>query len=218
MPKFIPDRSTFDHPEHFDDEIRDYRTSSRYRPTPLEQALYEMAGHQCTICKAPWLEIHHIVELADDGETAFDNLIVLCPNCHTRVHQDGVPSRDELRHYKLKQEVAYELPVLARLSPDEWNFIEEVAARPASDQISYAVRRSAGIDTQDHVDPGLEFRRHIGLLTLQESGMVTVEEDLRVGLANGTHTQVTLSARCTGKGVRWIRYLVTTGRLANRSS
>jgi len=69
MGKPLIDRSSYDHPEHFDDVIREYRTSERYLPTPLEHLLYEMAGHRCTICSAPWLEVHHIEELADDGAT-----------------------------------------------------------------------------------------------------------------------------------------------------
>ena len=86
MTQPLLDRNSYDHPEHFDDDIRTYRTSERYVPTPLEHHLFELASHRCTICHAPWLEIHHIDELSEDGKTEYDNLIVLCPNCHTRVH------------------------------------------------------------------------------------------------------------------------------------
>ena len=129
------ERSVFDHPEHYDDVIREYRTSRRYVPTPLENLLYELAGHRCTICNAPWMEIHHINELGEGGETTYDNLIVLCPNCHTRVHAQGVPSRDELRHYKMKQEVAYELPILSRLGESERALIAEALALDAAELV-----------------------------------------------------------------------------------
>lgn len=83
MTRPLIDRQSLDHPEHFDDEIREYKSNARYKPTALEQLLFEMAGHRCTICDAPWLEINHITELAEGGKTEYDNLIVLCPNCHT---------------------------------------------------------------------------------------------------------------------------------------
>ena len=74
--KPLLDRSAYDHPEHFDDEVRAFRTSERYVPTPLEALLFELAGHRCTICAAPWLEIHHIDELGDGGKTEYQNLVV----------------------------------------------------------------------------------------------------------------------------------------------
>jgi hypothetical protein len=34
----------------------------------------------------PYLEVHHKVRLADDGEDTVENAIALCPNCHRREH------------------------------------------------------------------------------------------------------------------------------------
>ena len=84
MGKPLIDRTLYDHPEHFDDLIREYISSNRYIPTPLEDLLFEQCGHRCTICNAPLCEIHHIEFLEEGGITEYDNLIVLCPNCHTR--------------------------------------------------------------------------------------------------------------------------------------
>jgi len=34
----------------------------------------------------PFLEVHHLVRLADDGPDTPENVAALCPNCHRRVH------------------------------------------------------------------------------------------------------------------------------------
>ncbi|MDO6620228.1 HNH endonuclease [Pseudomonadota bacterium] len=34
----------------------------------------------------PYLEVHHIVRLADGGDDTVDNAIALCPNCHRKKH------------------------------------------------------------------------------------------------------------------------------------
>lgn len=38
----------------------------------------------------PYLEVHHIKQLAHDGEDTVENAIALCPNCHRESHY-GVP-------------------------------------------------------------------------------------------------------------------------------
>ena len=40
-------------------------------------------------------EIHHIKPLSEDGDNLSSNLILLCPNCHKKVHA-GVISREQL--------------------------------------------------------------------------------------------------------------------------
>jgi predicted HNH restriction endonuclease len=34
----------------------------------------------------PFLEVHHIIRLADGGEDKVDNTIAVCPNCHRELH------------------------------------------------------------------------------------------------------------------------------------
>lgn len=34
----------------------------------------------------PFLEVHHIKELANGGSDSLDNVIALCPNCHRKIH------------------------------------------------------------------------------------------------------------------------------------
>ena len=34
----------------------------------------------------PYLEVHHKIQLSDDGEDTVENAIALCPNCHRKLH------------------------------------------------------------------------------------------------------------------------------------
>jgi 5-methylcytosine-specific restriction enzyme A len=34
----------------------------------------------------PYLEVHHRVQLAADGDDTVENAMALCPNCHRRQH------------------------------------------------------------------------------------------------------------------------------------
>ena len=204
-------RDQYGPPEHFDDEIRAYRSSTRYIPTPLENLLFELAGHRCTLCHAPWLEIHHIEELSDGGKTEYENLIVLCPNCHTRVHADGIPSKEELRHYKIKQEISHELPVLSRLTTDERAFVQEIAKKSPQDQMVFSKRIHRDIEANTQ-DEAIEImKREIGYFHLQESGMVAI--DLENVVTRGKAVLVALRIRITGKGTKWLRYLNKTNRV-----
>lgn len=67
----------------------------------IQRAVLIEAGHQCAIsaCRHPRVEIHHIVPWAKCKKHEYHNLIALCPNCHTRVH-DGEIDRKSLIKYK----------------------------------------------------------------------------------------------------------------------
>lgn len=62
----------------------------------VAEVLFRAKGH-CEKCKkpapflrdsdsTPYLEVHHIVRLADGGDDTVENAIALCPNCHRKVH------------------------------------------------------------------------------------------------------------------------------------
>ncbi len=65
-------------------------------PDVVAERLFLAAGH-CEKCgkeapfkrkrdDTPFLEVHHIVPLAEDGDDTVENCIALCPNCHREEH------------------------------------------------------------------------------------------------------------------------------------
>lgn len=48
---------------------------------------------------SPFLEVHHLTRLADDGPDTPENVAALCPNCHRRAHHgvDRVEFNDQIR-------------------------------------------------------------------------------------------------------------------------
>jgi hypothetical protein len=69
-------RSGKDHPNY-----KEEMTTSNYRPRAL--AIYE---NKCVFCsETEVLEVHHIDENRDNNE--LDNLIVVCPTHHTKIHR-----------------------------------------------------------------------------------------------------------------------------------
>ncbi|MFD0363477.1 zinc-ribbon domain-containing protein [Nocardia sp. GCM10030253] len=70
-------------------------------PRPLRRALLVEAGHRCAIttCRSTPVDFAHIVPWSRVREHAFDNMIVLCPNCHRRFDQ-GEIDRESMRQYK----------------------------------------------------------------------------------------------------------------------
>ena len=70
-------------------------------PTELKRTILVEAGHRCAIptCRHPTTEIAHIEPWRKVKEHKYENLIALCPNCHTRAEK-GEIDRKSLRIYK----------------------------------------------------------------------------------------------------------------------
>lgn len=70
-------------------------------PKALERDVLLESGHRCAIptCRQTAMQIHHIVPWEKCHKHEFDNLIVLCPNCHTRAH-NGEIDRKSITLYK----------------------------------------------------------------------------------------------------------------------
>ncbi|MDH2387631.1 HNH endonuclease [Streptomyces sp. HNM0663] len=75
-------------------------------PTGLRRAVLVEAGHRCAIptCRQVPVEIAHITPWAKTKEHKFDNLIALCPTCHTR-YDRGEMDRKSMLQYKQNLEV-----------------------------------------------------------------------------------------------------------------
>lgn len=54
-------------------------------------AVLEDASNKCEYCAEKYhLHVHHIIGLADGGSNAKNNLVVLCPTCHSAAHGGGI--------------------------------------------------------------------------------------------------------------------------------
>ena len=81
------------------------RLVSDFRRCPRVVALVlEAAAGRCELCGcdapferadgSPFLEVHHVVTLAEGGRDMADNAVALCPNCHRLMHYAGDEARD----------------------------------------------------------------------------------------------------------------------------
>ena len=78
-------------------------TSTSYQRNPAVKAYtLKRADGVCELCEQdapfknkngkPYLEVHHIQQLADKGDDIIENTVALCPNCHRKMHSLGLES------------------------------------------------------------------------------------------------------------------------------
>jgi HNH endonuclease len=70
-------------------------------PASLARAVLVETGHRCAIptCRQTPVELAHIVAWEKAREHTFDNLIALCPTCHTRYDRKEI-DRQSMLQYK----------------------------------------------------------------------------------------------------------------------
>jgi hypothetical protein len=71
-------------------------TTIRERLADVKAWVIDNASGTCEGCNSPapfrtdqgipYLEVHHVVSLADGGSDSVENTVALCPNCHRRLH------------------------------------------------------------------------------------------------------------------------------------
>jgi len=64
----------------------------------LHESGYKCSNPACRMVLT--LDIHHIEYIADGGGDSQDNLLALCPNCHSLHHKGHIP-RESLRAWKV---------------------------------------------------------------------------------------------------------------------
>ncbi len=71
-------------------------------PSDLKRSVFVEAGHRCAIprCLKHPVDIHHIVPYEKCKNHSFDNLIVLCTQCHARFHRTKEIDIKSLKKYK----------------------------------------------------------------------------------------------------------------------
>ena len=72
---------------------------SRYIKKKVRNIVDKESGFKCAWCGIVLRERHHISEYAAGGDNSADNLILLCPNCHTDTHNGSI-SREDLEQRK----------------------------------------------------------------------------------------------------------------------
>lgn len=90
-------------------------TSDGERTPPLSQKrkntlIFDRAGQECEWCGEHFDQphVHHIEPRREGGPNVPSNLIVLCPNCHSRADREAIP-RSKLRaKVKRQPEVSFE--------------------------------------------------------------------------------------------------------------
>lgn len=73
-------------------------------PKRLKDKLLVLCKHACMICRLPYAISHHIEPISEGGGNEWMNLIVLCPNCHHRVHVTKEIRESQLRIYRQEAE------------------------------------------------------------------------------------------------------------------
>lgn len=71
-------------------------------PAELKRKVLVEAGHRCAIstCRDTTTEISHIIPYSKVKNHTFDNLIALCPNCHTRFDKGEIDAKSILIYKK----------------------------------------------------------------------------------------------------------------------
>jgi hypothetical protein len=67
---------------------------SRYIPSNISKEIKNKHFFECAWCGEKLMERHHIIEFSQGGENSLDNLILLCPNCHTQVHRNEINTEE----------------------------------------------------------------------------------------------------------------------------
>lgn len=70
-------------------------------PRKIRDFILVASKHQCSICQAKTVEVHHIVPVSKGGTNNLENLMAVCPNCHTNFHE-GRFTTDQMRTYRIQ--------------------------------------------------------------------------------------------------------------------
>jgi len=75
------------------------------RDPAIVDAVRKIAAGHCELCarpapfhtqdNTPFLEVHHVITLANNGPDTLDNAVALCPNCHRFMHHASDEDRSK---------------------------------------------------------------------------------------------------------------------------
>lgn len=143
-------------------------------PAEVKRRILIEAGYRCAIptCRFPITENAHIVSWAKSEDHSYENLIALCPNCHT-LYDSGKIDRAAIIAYKKKL-----------------MFLNEVYSRFELDVLDYLKTHKRALI------PG-----ELLVKRLLEEGIVKHEEEIMIqGFGNGEEILGMFSVVLTEKG------------------
>lgn len=73
------------------------KKKGRTIPKAVSDEVKERHFFECAWCGVNITERHHIAEYSQGGEHTIDNLILLCPTCHTSVHKKEIPHEELIK-------------------------------------------------------------------------------------------------------------------------
>lgn len=145
-------------------------------PRPLERRVLVEAGHRCAIptCRAHPVEIAHIVPWARVRAHNYENLIALCPTCHTRYDAKEI-DRESMRQYK-----------------QQLRSLSQVYGNPPFDTYSEPIAAFAGLLSS----------MHIWHQTINDTSIAQIEEECSNSDDSADHEAAALElqrslGRCT---------------------
>lgn len=102
--KKLTDAEVFDKAKQTEQSTPGYtytKTKCYQRSSYVVEAVLRRAQGICELCETeapfkkkdgtPYLEVHHIKQLAKGGSDTINNTVALCPNCHRKVHTLSLP-------------------------------------------------------------------------------------------------------------------------------
>lgn len=118
------------------------------------------ARHRCTICHEKCFEIHHIIEQSAGGSDEYDNLIVLCPNCHQhRYHRSKEFTPEQLHLYKMHLIEKNEIETRVLLNLEEIkSLIEQTPAEESETKLRQELNEALELVSDDQSQ---DFRQSI---------------------------------------------------------
>jgi hypothetical protein len=107
-------------------------------PAGLKRQILVEAGHRCAIptCRSTQVEIAHIIPWSEVHEHKYENLIALCPNCHTRFDHGEI---DRQSMYLYKAQLRF---LTDRYTQLELDILEELAKHPENSAIPFVLYMS----------------------------------------------------------------------------
>jgi hypothetical protein len=78
-------------------------TEAKKVPVDVRRLVLHESGYKCSnpACRYPLtLDVHHLYYVSEGGSDLAENLLPLCPNCHTEHHNGHIPT-ESLRAWKM---------------------------------------------------------------------------------------------------------------------